>query len=104
MLDLGNFLWDMVQYFKAAHVLKDRVDIGSMYVPSSPILGRLNCGDYYRVVISEILKKSSKKNFLLAIQRGLQGKGLKEFSSLMIDIENMFEEDGLFMSGLQIWT
>lgn len=64
MLDLGNFLWDMVQYFKAAHVLKDRVDIGSMYVPSSPILGRLNCGDYYRVVISEILKKSSKKNFL----------------------------------------
>lgn len=124
--DLENFLWDMEQYFKAAHVPDaEKVTITSMYLAGDAKLWwRTRVEDDVSAGRPKIdtwaaLKKELKDQFLpcnaawIAREslRKLKHTGtvrdyVKEFSSLMLDIKNMSEEDKLFnfMSGLQTWA
>ena len=124
--DLENFLWDMEQYFKAAHIdEREQVSITSMYlVGDAKLWWRTRTdGDASvdRPVITtfEALKKELKEQFLplnaswLAREslRNLKQTGsvrdyVKEFSSLLLDIKNMSDEDKLFnfLAGLKPWA
>ncbi|RVW30894.1 Transposon Tf2-12 polyprotein [Vitis vinifera] len=104
--ELENFLWDIEQFFKAAHVLDgEKVSITKSGRP--------------QITTWETLKKELKDQFLPTntawvaretLKRlrhtGSVREYVKEFSSLMLDIKNMSEEDKLFnfMSGLQGWA
>ncbi|KAL3649521.1 hypothetical protein CASFOL_005924 [Castilleja foliolosa] len=124
--ELENFLWDMENYFQAARVAEEeRVTITSMYlVGDAKLWWRARVSDdasAQRVPIEtwDALKKELKEQFLpgntswLAREalRQLRHKGpvreyVKEFSSLMLDIRDMSEEDKIFnfMAGLQSWA
>ncbi|KAG6472970.1 hypothetical protein ZIOFF_070450 [Zingiber officinale] len=95
--ELENFLWDMEQYFVAAKMPKTDKKIDMW----------------------DRLKKEMKDQFLPGNTSWIARDGLKrlkwsgsmrdyvkEFSSLMLDIQNMFEEDQLynFLYGLQTWA
>ncbi|XP_070019936.1 uncharacterized protein [Nicotiana sylvestris] len=125
--ELENFLWDMQQYFHAIRVQDEteKVTLTSMYlsedaklwwrtrVAEDESLGRPKIESWER------LKKELKDQFLPSntswIARDklkkLKHTGsvrayVKEFTSLMLSISNMSEEDKLhnFMSGLQQWA
>ena len=123
--ELENFLWDMEQYFKAAHIkMEDQVTITSMYlVEDAKLWWRTRMEDVGagRATIAtwEALKQELKDQFLplnvawIAREslKALKQKGsirdyVKEFSSVVLDIKNMSEEDKLFnfMSGLKPWA
>ena len=124
--ELENFLWDMEQYFKAARIPdREQVSITSMYLSGDAKLWwRTRMADDLSagrpsVVVWESLKKELKDQFLPCNTSWLARENLKklkqtgsvrdyvkEFSSLMLDISNMSEEDKLFnfMSGLQTWA
>lgn len=124
--ELENFLWDMEQYFVAAHILdREKVTITSMYLTEDAKLWwRTRTEDDVsagrpKIETWAVLKKELKDQFLplntswLARdtlkhlkQTGSVREYVKEFSSLMLDIKNMSEEDKLFnfMSGLQQWA
>ncbi|RVW26159.1 Retrovirus-related Pol polyprotein from transposon 297 [Vitis vinifera] len=105
--ELENFLWDIEQFFKAAHVLDGEKDGGRCRVWKTP---NHHLGD----------SEEGIEGSVPSHQHGLGGQGgtkklrhtgsvreyVKEFSSLMLDIKNMSEEDKLFnfMSGLQGWA
>jgi len=123
---LENFLWDMEQYFVAAHIPEsEQVSITSMYldgdaklwwrtrVQEDVSMGKPKIDEW------ETMKKELKNQFLPCNAgwqareslKKLQHTGtpreyVKEFSSLMLDISNMSDEDKLFnfMSGLQPWA
>lgn len=123
---LENFLWDMEQYFKAARVPEDEwVTITTMYLDGDAKL-------WWRTRVQEdtsagrpvidswaVLKKELKGQFLPCNVAWVARESLKslkhsgtvrayvtEFSSLMLDIQDMSEVDRLFnfMSGLQPWA
>jgi hypothetical protein len=124
--ELENFLWDMQEYFRAAHIpLGEQVNTACMYlrgdaklwwrtrVHDDLVMGKPRINEW------EVLKKELKSQFLpcnaawLARQSlkkleqtGTARKYVKEFSSLMLDISNMSEDDKLFnfMSGLKPWA
>lgn len=124
--ELENFLWDIEQYFLAARIpAQEQVSMASMYlagdaklwwrtrVQEDAILGKPKIDEW------ETLKKELKTQFLPCNAAWLARESLKklkhtgtpreyvkEFSSLMLDISNMSEEDKLFnfMSGLQPWA
>ncbi|TXG51266.1 hypothetical protein EZV62_023790 [Acer yangbiense] len=124
--ELENFLWDMEQYFKAVRIPdREQVSITSMYLSGDAKLWwRTRMADDLSagrpsIVVWESLKKELKNQFLPCNTSWLARENLKklkqtgsvrdyvkEFSSLMLDIANMSEEDKLFnfMSGLQIWA
>ncbi|KAL5775969.1 hypothetical protein ACOSP7_013526 [Xanthoceras sorbifolium] len=124
--ELENFLWDIEQYFRAARIPeREQVSITSMYLSGDAKLWwRTRLADDLsagrpRIETWEMLKKELKDQFLpcntswLAReslkklkQTGSAREYVKEFSSLMLDIQNMSEEDKLFnfMSGLQTWA
>jgi hypothetical protein len=124
--ELENFLWDMEQYFEAARIsANDQVSITSMYlagdaklwwrtrVQEDASMGKPKIEEW------ETMKKELKVQFL-PCNAGWQAREslkklrhtgtpreyVKEFSSLMLDISNMSDEDKLFnfMSGLQPWA
>ena len=124
--ELENFLWDMEQFFRAAQVAdEEKVSITGMYLMGDAKLwwrtrlkGDAESG---RPQIStwETLKRELKEQFLptnaawlareslrILKQTGTVRDYVKEFSSLMLDIKNMSEEDKLFnfVSGLQEWA
>ena len=124
--ELENFLWDMEQFLRAAQVAdEEKVFITGMYLMGDAKLwwktrleGDAESG---RPQIStwETLKRELKEQFLPtnaawlaweSLQRlkqtGTVRDYVKEFSSLMMDIKNMSEEDKLFnfVSGLQAWA
>ena len=116
----------MEQFFKAAHILDgEKVSITSMYLTSDAKLWwRTRMEDDAesgrpQITTWETLKKELKDQFLPTntawvakeAQKRLRHTGsvtdcVKEFSSLMLDIKNMSEEDKLFnfMSELQGWA
>ena len=120
--ELENFLWDMEQFFRAAQVVdEEKVSITGMYLMGDAELWwkmRLEGGvESGRPHIStwETLKRELKEQFLPTNAAWLARESLrrlkqigtmwdyvKEFSSLMLDIKNMSEEDKLFkfFSGL----
>ncbi|XP_034674441.1 uncharacterized protein LOC117905666 [Vitis riparia] len=124
--ELENFLWDIEQFFKAAHVPDgEKVSLTSMYLTGDAKLWwRTRMEDDAesgkpQITTWETLKKELKDQFLPtnttwvaqeALKRlkhtGSVREYVKEFSSLMLDIKNMSEEDKLFnfMSGLQGWA
>ena len=124
--ELENFLWDMEQYFGVARIEADeQVNITAMYLSGDAklwwrtrIKDDLNAGRP-KIETWDRLKQELKEQFLpnntswLAredLKKLKQDKSVrdyvKDFSSLILDIENMSEEDKLFnfMSGLQPWA
>ena len=123
---LENFLWDMEQFFKAAHVPdSEMVSITNMYLSSDAKLWwRTRMGDDAesgrpQIDTWETLKRELKEQFLPINSAWLARESLKrlkhtgsvreyvkEFSSIMLDIKNMSDEDKLFnfISGLQGWA
>lgn len=124
--ELENFLWDMEQYFQAAHIPEhEQVTMTSMYLAGDAKLwwrtrvqDDVNAGRQ-RIETWSALKKELKIQFLPLNASWLARDALKklrhtdtvrsyvtEFSSLMLDIHNMSEEDKLFnfISGLQPWA
>ena len=121
--ELENFLWDMEQLFKAAHIPDgDKLSITNIYLTGDAKLWwRTKTEDdakFERPQITtwETLKKELKDQFLPTniawvareALKKLRHTGsvrdyVKELSSLMLDIKNKLEEDKLFnfMSGLQ---
>ncbi|KAK4397821.1 hypothetical protein Sango_1257600 [Sesamum angolense] len=84
--ELENFLWDMETYFQAAHIPEvEKVSITSMYLNGDAKL-------WWRTRLSD--DASTVRDYV------------KEFSSLMLDVRDMSEEDKLFnfLSGLQTWA
>jgi hypothetical protein len=124
--ELENFLWDMVQYFKAAHIPEnERVTITSMYLTGDAKLWwRTRLGDVANagkpsIETWEDLQKELRDQFLPCNTAWVARDALKrlkhttsvreyvkQFSSLMLDIKDMSEADKLynFMSGLQVWA
>ena len=124
--ELENFLWDMDQYFKAARIpVGDQVTITSMYLSGDAKLWwrtRMEddaCAGRPIIETWEALKKELRDQFLPCNTAWVARESLKkikhsgsvrdyvkEFSSLMLDIRNMSEEDKLFnfLSGLQPWA
>ena len=124
--ELENFLWDMEQYFRAARVAeRDQVTITSMYLEGDAKLWwRTRLDDDAsagrpRIETWETLKKELRDQFLPlnaawvareALKKlkhtGTVRDYVKEFSSLMLDVKNMSEDDKLFnfFSGLQPWA
>ena len=124
--DLENFLWDMEQYFKAVHTpVEEMVTIATMYLHGDAKLWwRTRVDNDQEAGRAEItqwdnLKKELKDQFLPCnvawvareALRKLKHNGaireyVKQFTSLMLDVKNMSEDDKLFnfMSGLQGWA
>ncbi|XP_044510183.1 uncharacterized protein LOC123228802 [Mangifera indica] len=124
--ELENFLWDMDQYFKAARVAEgEQVTITAMYLAGDAKLWwRTRMEDDAsagrpKIESWEVLKRELKEQFLPQNSAWVARETLKklkhtssvreyvkEFSSLMLDIKNMSEEDKLFnfVSGLQPWA
>ena len=124
--ELENFLWDMKQFFRDAHVLDGKkVSITSMYLTSDAKLWwRTRMEDDVesrrpQITTWETLKKELKDQFLSTNTTQVARESLKrlrhtelvrdyvkEFSSLMLDRKNMLEENKLFnfMFGLQGWA
>jgi len=124
--ELENFLWDMEQYFSVGKIsVAEQVDLTVMYLTGDAKLwwrtrtkDDLSAG---RPMIEtwDRLKQELKEQFLpnntswiaweelkrLKHERSVR-EHVKSFSSLILDIENMSEEDRLFnfMSGLQTWA
>ncbi|CAH9116738.1 unnamed protein product [Cuscuta epithymum] len=124
--ELENFLWDMEEYFKAAKVPdEEKVRIAPMYLSGdaklwwrSRVRDDANTGRH-GLESWDGLKKELKAQFLPHNVSWMGREALKNlkhttsvrdyvkaFSSLMLDIENMTEEDRLFnfVSGLQPWA
>ncbi|KAG6472969.1 hypothetical protein ZIOFF_070449 [Zingiber officinale] len=124
--ELENFLWDMEQYFIAAKVPKiEKEIIASMYLIGDAklwwqtrMVDDANAGRQ-KINTWDQLKKEMKDQFLPGNTSWIAHDGLKrlkqsssmrdyvkEFSSLMLDIQNMSEEDKLynFLYGLQPWA
>ena len=124
--DLENFIWDMQEYFVAANIPEDRqVSMASMYMSGDAKL-------WYRTRTEEdenagrprietwnSLRQELREQFMptnttwLARDRlkklrqtGTVREYVKEFSSCLLDIKNMSEEDKLFnfITGLQPWA
>jgi hypothetical protein len=123
--ELENFIWDIEQYFKAVHVPdEEKVSITTMYLKGDAKL-------WWRTRVSEIclgqpkietwehLKDELKKQFLPTNTSWLARESLrklkhlgticdyvKEFSTLLLDVTKMSEEDKLFnfMARLQPWA
>ncbi|KAH0633003.1 hypothetical protein KY284_035789 [Solanum tuberosum] len=122
---LKNFLWDMERYFIAAHVRdEDRVSITTIYLVDDAKLWWCTrmveqvSVEHPKIDSWELLKKELKDQFFprnagwiardhlktLRQTRSIRDY-VKEFSSLILDINNMSEEDKLhnFLYGLQKW-
>ncbi|KAG6507716.1 hypothetical protein ZIOFF_033067 [Zingiber officinale] len=124
--ELKNFLWDMEQHFVVAKVHETKkATITSMYLVGDAklwwrthMVDDANAGQH-KIDTWDRLKKEMKDQFLPGNTSWLARDGLKrlkqsgfvqnyvkEFSSLMLDIQNMFEEDKLynFLYSLQPWV
>ncbi|KAL0302208.1 UNVERIFIED_CONTAM: hypothetical protein Sangu_3114600 [Sesamum angustifolium] len=124
--ELENFLWDMETYFQAARIPEaEKISIASIYLTCDVKLRwstRLSDDDsakWDKIETWDVLKKELKHQFLPCNTSSLARESLrkskhagtvrdyvKEFSSLMLDVRDMSEEDKLFnfLSGLQTWA
>ena len=124
--ELENFVWDVEQYFKASKVPgAEQVSLASMFLAGDAKLWwRTRVADDQAAGRQSIatwseMKKELQAQFLPHNTAWIAREALKKlkhtgsvreyvkaFSSLMLDIHNMSEEDKLFnfMSGLQNWA
>ena len=123
---LENFLWDMEQYFKAAHINNgEQVTVASMFlVGDAKLWWRTRMDDVEstgrpRIETWAVLKKELKEQFLPnnaawvareklkhLKQTGTVRDYVKAFTSNLLDIRDMAEADKLFnfVSGLKPWA
>jgi hypothetical protein len=124
--ELENFLWDMEQYFSIAKIgVAEQVDLTVLYLTGDAKLWwRTRTKDDLSAGCPKIktwdrLKQELKEQFLpnntswiareelkrLKHERSVH-EYVKSFSSLILDIENMSEDNRLFnfISGLQTWA
>lgn len=121
--ELENFVYDMEQYFKTAHINEmEKVAITTMYLcDDAKLWWRTRTEDKSRSEISSWseLKKELRDQFLPA-NSGWQAREalrrvkhdktvrdyVKEFTSVMLDVKGMSEEDKVFnfVSNLQPWA
>ena len=124
--ELQNFIWDMEQYFTAARVPgADNLNLTKMYLTGyakfwwrtqnaddvSAVRPRIDTWDK---VIKEMRDQFLPSNASWLArdklkrlrQTGSVGEYIKEFTSLMLDIQNMSDEDKLhnFILGMQGWS
>ncbi|XP_047335782.1 uncharacterized protein LOC124939344 [Impatiens glandulifera] len=124
--ELENFLWDMETYFAAAKIPEEeRVSITSMYLEGDAKLwwrARLSddtSANRAKIDSWESIKGELKEQFLprnsswraREALRNLKHAAstrdyVRDFTSLMLDVKDMSEEDKLFnfLSGLQPWA
>ena len=121
--ELENFLFDMEQYFRAAHTPEsEMITISCMHLVGDAKLWwrtRVEDATRPRITTWEQMKADLREQFLpcnVAWQareslRGLKHVGsvreyVKAFQSLMLNVKNMSEDDKLFnfMAGLQSWA
>lgn len=121
--DLENYLWDIEQYFHTAKIsVSQQVHFAAMYLTGDAKLWRrTRCTDENATKVEswEDLKRELKAQFLPTNtswvardslrklkQTGSMRDYVKEFTSLMLDVKDMSEQDKLFnfMSGLQNWA
>lgn len=124
--ELENFLWDLEHYFATAHVhTNDKLTIAVRYFRGDAILWwrTKNADDESanrpKVDTWEKLKDALREKFLPSNsswvardrlkrlkQVGSIREYVKEFTSLLLDIQNMSDEDKLhnFISGMQGWA
>ncbi|XP_047261297.1 uncharacterized protein LOC124894815 [Capsicum annuum] len=124
--ELENFLWDMEQYFSIAPVVgTDKINITTVYLTGDAKLWwrTQNADDESagrpKIDTWDKLKKEMRDQFLPSnaswiardkLKRLRQMETIryyiKEFTSLMLDIQNMSDEDKLhnFISGMQAWV
>ncbi|KAL0346356.1 UNVERIFIED_CONTAM: hypothetical protein Scaly_1651600 [Sesamum calycinum] len=124
--ELENFLWDMETYFQAVRIPEaKKVPITSMYLIGDAKLWWRTClsnnasANRDKIETWDVLKKELKGQFWPCNTSWLARESLqklkhsgtvrdyvKEFSSLMLDIRDISEEDKLFnfLSGLQTWA
>ena len=124
--ELENFIFDMEEYFKATHIKEsDQVTISTMYLSGDAKLWWRSrkhedaSAGRPAIVTWEDLKKELREQFLplnaswvarRALKKlkhtGAVRDYVKEFTSLMLDIKNMSEEDKVFsfIDGLQPWA
>ncbi|XP_015084310.1 uncharacterized protein LOC107027747 [Solanum pennellii] len=124
--ELENFIWDMEQYFTAARVPDaDKLNITTMYLSGDAKLWwrTRNADDVSagrpRIDTWDKLIKEMRDQFLPSNaswlardklkrlrQTGSVREYIKEFTSVMLDIQNMSDEDKLhnFISGMQGWA
>ncbi|XP_060180511.1 uncharacterized protein LOC132610227 [Lycium barbarum] len=124
--ELENFLWDMEQYFTTARISEnDKLSITTMYLTGD---AKLRCktrdaddmsAGRPRIDTWAKLKKEMCDQFLPSNaswiardhlkrlrQTGSVRDYIKEFTSLMLDIQNMSDEDKFhnIISGMQAWA
>ncbi|XP_070037204.1 uncharacterized protein [Nicotiana tomentosiformis] len=124
--ELENVLWDMEQYFVVSKIPNgEKVTITSMYLTGDAKLWRRTrmdddeSGGKPKIDTWEKLRKEIKDQFLPSIASWLARDRLKrmrqteivhdyikEFTSLMLDIQNMSEDEKLhnFIYGMQAWA
>ncbi|KAL0393058.1 UNVERIFIED_CONTAM: hypothetical protein Sradi_2528600 [Sesamum radiatum] len=124
--ELENFQWDMETYFQAARIPEaEKVSVTSMYLTGDVELWwrtRLSddaSANRDKIETWDVLKKKLKDQFLPCNTSWLARESLwklkhantvrdyvKEFSYLILDVRDMFEEDKLFnfLSRLQTWA
>lgn len=124
--ELENFLYDMEQYFTTARIAEeDKLNIATMYLNGDAKLWwRTRDSDDVsagrpRIDSWSKLRKEMRDQFLPSNTswiardrlRNLRHTGsvreyIKDFSSLMLDIQNMSDEDKLhnFIAGMQGWA
>ncbi|KAK4381993.1 RNA-directed DNA polymerase [Sesamum angolense] len=85
--ELEYFLWDMETYFQAARIPEAEKELKDQFLPCNT---------------SWLARESLRK----LKHRGTVRDYVKEFSSLMLDVRDMSEEDKLFnfLLGLQTWA
>ena len=121
--ELENFVYDLDQYFRAAHVAEEEmVAIATMYLSDDAKLWwRTRVEDKSRAEITSLddLKKELREQFLPAnsgwqaretLRKVVHDKSVREyvkrFTSVMLDIKGMSDDDKVFnfVTGLQPWA
>lgn len=123
---LENFLWDLEQYFRAARIHgRDKVLVASMYLVDDAKhwwrtqtdetlngnLTTIESWDEFKTQLRAQFLPNNASWLAREALKDLKQNGsvrdyVKSFSSLMLDIKNMSEEDKLFnfMKGLKPWA
>ena len=125
--ELDNFLWHMEHYFEAIALTEEatKVRIVTLYLTDNATLWwhqrfadiekgtcTIDTWDTFKWEIKrqfypEDVAYLARKNVKRLKHRGLIREYIKEFSTLMLEIPNMFEEEQLlfnFMDNLQSWA
>ncbi|RVW12932.1 hypothetical protein CK203_096852 [Vitis vinifera] len=100
--ELDNFLWHMERYFEAIALMDEATKRGTCTIDTWDAFKREIKRQFYPEDVAYLARKSLKR----LKHTGSIREYVKEFSTLMLEIPNMAEEDLLFnfMDNLQSWA